>query len=127
MPVMLPRERFDALVDQAVNGLPDWVALHMQNVYITTALWPTVEQQRTAALGEGQVLLGLYEGIPLTRRGGGYHLRAPDRITLFQRPLELVAADEADLVELIRRTVIHEIAHHFGFSEGELQALEPKE
>jgi predicted Zn-dependent protease with MMP-like domain len=117
-------ERFEQLMGQAVDDLPEWIAEHMQNVYITFAAWPTNHQMRAARVGRGGMLLGLYEGVPLSRRGRGYHLAPPDRITLFQRPLEIVARDEADLVDRIQRTIIHEIAHHFGFSEDELGRLE---
>jgi len=115
--------QFEALVDRAVAALPGWVHEHMQNVLITTALWPSAAQQRVVHV-RGQMLLGLYEGVPLTRRGSGYHLHPPDRITLFQRPLEQVADSEADLEGLIRDTIVHEIAHHFGFSEEDLARLE---
>lgn len=117
----LSAARFEELVAQALDELPDWVHARMDNVAVVTAPWPTAAQLRDA--GRGQMLLGLYEGIPLTRRGSGYFLVPPDRITLFQGPLERLAADEASLVELIRRTVVHEIAHHFGFSEAEIQEL----
>lgn len=127
MPVMLGRGEFDALVEQAVDELPEWVGEHMENVYITTAMWPSTQQHKAAHLGKNTLLLGLYEGVPLTRRGSGYNMHTPDRITLFQRPLELVADDSAHLVTLVQRTIIHEIAHHFGFSEDELSALEPEE
>ena len=117
MPVRLTRTRFDALVDEAVDHLPEWVGEHMQNVYVTTATWPTRAQLEGSRVGRHALLLGLYEGVPLTRRGHGYHLITPDRITLFQRPLELVADDDRDLVRLIQSTIVHEIGHHFGMSE----------
>jgi predicted Zn-dependent protease with MMP-like domain len=123
MPVTLGRAQFDALVEQAVDELPEWVG---QNVYITTAMWPGPDQAKASRLDGHTLLLGLYEGVPLTRRGSGYNMHTPDRITLFQRPLELVAESESDLVTLVQRTIIHEIAHHFGFSEDELDRLEPR-
>jgi predicted Zn-dependent protease with MMP-like domain len=126
MPVTLGRAQFDALVEQAVDELPEWVGQHMQNVYITTAMWPGPDQAKASRLDGHTLLLGLYEGVPLTRRGSGYNMHTPDRITLFQRPLELVAESESDLVTLVQRTIIHEIAHHFGFSEDELDRLEPR-
>ncbi len=127
MPVRLTRTRFDALVDEAVDHLPEWVGEHMQNVYVTTATWPTRAQLEGSRVGRHALLLGLYEGVPLTRRGHGYHLITPDRITLFQRPLELVADDDRDLVRLIQSTIVHEIGHHFGMSEEELDRLESEE
>ncbi len=72
----------------------------------------------------GQTLLGLYQGIPLTRRTSGYNLVSPDRIIIFQRPLELTSHGDDDLVERVRDTVVHEIAHHFGISDERLQEME---
>jgi predicted Zn-dependent protease with MMP-like domain len=123
----LDAAQFEALVEQAVDVLPAWIGEHMQNVYITTAAWPTRHQMEASRVGRNALLLGLYEGVPLSRRGRGYHLSPPDRITLFQRPLEMVARDQAHLLELVRHTIVHEIAHHFGFSEDELARLEGRD
>jgi len=117
---------FDRLVERALEDLPAWVRERMENVAIVVAEWPTAEQLRAVRARQGErpmgMLLGLYEGIPLTRRAY-YHLAAPDRITLFRGPLLLEAQREGDLVGLIRRTIIHEVAHHFGFSEEQLRQL----
>lgn len=117
---------FDQLVARALEDLPDWVRERMENVAILVAEWPTAEQLRAVRSRQGNrpvgMLLGLYEGVPLTRRAY-YHLAAPDRIILFRGPLLLKASHEGDLVGLIRRTIIHEIAHHFGFSEEQLRQL----
>ena len=120
---LLDAEAFEELVAQALDDLPDWVRAHLDNVAVVVAPWPTAAQRRSARVQEG-LLLGLYEGVPLTQRGRGYNLIPPDRITLFQGPLELTARHRRDLLRLIRRTVIHEIAHHFGFSEAALHDLE---
>ena len=72
----------------------------------------------------GRTLLGLYQGIPLTRRTSGYNLVSPDRIIIFQRPLELTSRGDDDLVKRVRDTVVHEIAHHFGISDERLQEME---
>jgi predicted Zn-dependent protease with MMP-like domain len=72
------------------------------------------------------LLFGLYEGIPKTRRGNNYSLVLPDKITIFKRPLEAVARDEAHLVELVKNTVWHEVAHHFGLSDEEIHRRERK-
>ena len=118
----LDEAAFEQLVACALDELPDWVRAHMDNVAIVIADWPTPQQRLAAGIRKGD-LLGLYEGVPLTQRGRGYHLTPPDRITLFQGPLESYAPNDRALVQLIRRTIIHEIAHHFGFSEGHLRRL----
>ncbi len=111
-------ERFDALLDRALAELPSWVTERMNNVVVFASAWPTPAQQQ-AARGRG-LLLGLYEGVPLSHRGAGYHLTPPDRITLFRNALQWIATDEEDLVRHIQLTVAHEIGHHFGMSEDEL-------
>mgnify|MGYP000872511005 FL=1 len=119
---------FEILVEQALDDLPAWVQERMENVAIVVAEWPSAEQLRALRARPGSrgtgMLLGLYEGVPLTRRTHGYHLAAPDRITLFRGPLLRQARDGADLRRLIRRTIIHEIAHHFGFGEQQLRELD---
>ena len=119
----LTSEAFDELVARAVDELPEWVHEHMDNISIVAIPWPAPYQLR-AVQERGGLLLGLYEGVPLTRRGRGYHLAPPDRITLFQGPLERQAHNDRELVEWIRRTIVHEIAHHFGVrSRAALQVL----
>jgi len=114
---------FEELVALAVDELPDWVHERLENVAILVQPWPTGEQLRSARVGQGRTLLGLYEGIPLTHRGRGSGLTPPDRITLFQRPLESLAHDEQTLVARIRQTIVHEVAHHFGISDEHLREL----
>jgi predicted Zn-dependent protease with MMP-like domain len=75
-------------------------------------------------LPPGYTLLGLYSGTDLTRRGGWYNFALPDRIFVFQQPLEAIARSEEDLVERVRHTVLHEVAHHFGISDERLHELE---
>ena len=120
----LDPEAFEALVAQAVDQLPEWVRAHIDNVAITLQQAPSPEQRRAGRVRDGFELLGLYEGVPLTQRGRGYQMVPPDRITLFQRALERSAPDATALVALIRHTIIHEIAHHFGFSEERLRELD---
>jgi len=119
----LTSEQFAALVQEAVSELPDWVNEHLDNVSILTASWPSTEQIAASGTPEGHTLLGLYEGVPLPRRGRGYNLVPPDRITLFQGPLESRAPDCPALRRLVARTIAHEIGHHFGFDEARLAQL----
>lgn len=120
--VDLSEKQFEKIVARALDDIPAWISHRMENVAIVIQPWPTSQQIRKNQK-EGKMLLGLYEGIPLTRRSRAYRLVPPDRITLFQQPLQRVAQDEQDLVRLVRRTVTHEIGHHFGLSEQALKKL----
>ena len=114
----LSRERFERLVGRALDSLPDDLLDHLDNVQVTVADVPPNDP-----LGDGdELLLGLYQGVPRTERGfeGG---TLPDRITLFRRPLEARAANRHELEALVRDTVVHEVAHHFGIDDDRLDEL----
>ena len=105
-------ERFEALVAEALDGIPEDLGRRMDNVIV---------QVKDRA--PDRHLLGLYEGIPLTERGGAYNMILPDKITLFQRSLEAVCPDDETLRREVQVTVVHEIAHHFGISDRRLAEL----
>jgi predicted Zn-dependent protease with MMP-like domain len=107
-------EEFEELVGQALDTIPGRLAAAMDNVVVVVEAEPPAEQPG---------LLGLYEGIPLTRRDGWYAGVLPDRITIFRGPLVRRALSYADLVEEVRVTVVHEVAHHFGIDDAELDEL----
>jgi len=107
----VPRDRFEELVAEALDSIPDELARHADNVVIRV-----VEDSP-----EG--LLGLYVGIPLTERDDYGGLAMPDQISIFRRPILAHASSEADVVEQVQVTVIHEIAHHFGISDARLREL----
>ncbi|MDO8491285.1 MAG: metallopeptidase family protein, partial [Dehalococcoidia bacterium] len=86
--------------------------------------YPSLRQRGRSGHGLGMSLLGLYEGIPLSQRGEGYNLVIPDRITIFQRPIEHLCHADHEVVEEVRRVVQHEIGHHFGLSDARLEELE---
>ncbi len=109
---------FEEIVENAVEGLPPELAALIDNVAILVEDWP----ERSEPLAHGGTLYGLYEGVPLTRRGTGYYGALPDRITIFRGPLERDFLLE-ELEEQVRITVVHEIAHHFGFDDGQLDEL----
>ena len=112
---------FYELVERALDGLPPELSSLLDNVAIVVEDWPE-RSTRPADTGRGGTLYGLYEGVPLTERGGSYYGVLPDRITIFRGPLERdFRADE--LEEQVRITVVHEIAHFFGFGEERLEEL----
>ena len=116
--------RFEALVAEALDGLPDDILALLDNVAVVVADEPTRGQLRdVGALEQGELLLGLYEGVPLTERTSSYGLVLPDKITLFRRALESICPDDATLREEVQFTVVHELAHHFGISDERLAEL----
>jgi len=114
---------FAQLVAEALDTLPEDIARYLDNVDVVVQWWPTPQQMNRAGIGAGYLLLGLYEGVPLTRRGANYGLVPPDKITIFQGPLERVSTSREDLQARVRHTVIHELAHHFGISDERLREL----
>jgi predicted Zn-dependent protease with MMP-like domain len=103
-------ERFEELTAQAVEALPEWVKQQMDNVYVAVEDTPPPGEPR---------LLGLYEGVPLTKRGGHY-AGLPDKITLYRSTIQRGAANEADLVAALRHVLVHEVAHLMGISDQKL-------
>ena len=118
----LPRREFSLLVTRAMDELPPEVQEALENVTVLVQDWPSPEQLESSDPDDPHSLLGLYEGIPQTDRGN-YNLVLPDRITLFQRPLEEVCDNRRELRDEVRTTVVHEIAHHFGWSDEELERM----
>lgn len=110
---------FYELVERALEGLPPELAELLDNVAIVVDDWP---DHSSPLVGEDDTLYGLYEGVPLTERGSGYYGILPDKITIFRGPLERDFRQE-ELEEQIRITVVHEMAHHFGFDEDRLEEL----
>lgn len=110
---MVSRQRFEELVGNALDSLPEELGRAMENVAVV------VEGR-----AEGRSLFGLYEGIPLTKRGPiSYGAVMPDRITLYQDTICQVCSTEQEVVAQVRKTVIHEVAHHFGISDPRLEEL----
>ena len=113
---MSRRSDFEAIVRRAVDALPPELQAAVSNVEFVVEEEPPRDEPD---------LLGLYEGIPLTERTGGYGFVSPDKITIFRGPLERLAAGNHDvLVEEVQRTVWHELAHHFGIDDDRLDDLD---
>jgi predicted Zn-dependent protease with MMP-like domain len=120
----LTDEQFDALITRAMDELPQDRIQGLENVAIVQADDPTEEQKIKMKLRENTVLLGLYEGIPLTQRGNGYSFVLPDKITLFKHSILRVVNTEAELFEQIKRTLWHEIAHYYGLNHARMDQLQ---
>ncbi len=120
----MDRERFEWLVAKAVADLPDEFRERMDNIDVMVQDEPTSRQLADAGLRRGETLLGLYEGVPLTRRSRSYGMVPPDKITIFQNPIESRCHGEAAVQREIQRVVKHEIAHHFGIGDARLRQLE---
>jgi predicted Zn-dependent protease with MMP-like domain len=110
--VTVPSERFEALVIEALDSLPPELGRQMRNVAVLVEDDPPVSG-----------LLGRYEGIPLTERGDWYSGVLPDRITIYRTPICALSETEDQVVEQVRVTVIHEVAHHFGIDDARLDEL----
>ncbi len=119
-------EKFEELINESMDELPQEYIRNMKNVAVTIADEPTSEQRQKQQLQDFQTLFGLYEGIPLTKRGAGYNLVLPDKITLFKGPLSRASYDNAALKKQVKHTLWHEIAHHFGLDHDRIHELENK-
>ncbi len=118
--VTVTRRRFEELVGDALDAIPREIWADMENVAVLVEDWPAVGQGAT----DGHSLLGLYEGIPVTKRSPlGYTGAMPDRITIFRGPLCERARDESDLARQVHVTVLHEVGHYFGMSDARLREL----
>jgi predicted Zn-dependent protease with MMP-like domain len=110
--IRVDRDRFEEMVVAALDSLPDDLGRLMRNVAVT------VEHD-----GGPRGLLGLYEGVPLTSRTSGYAGVLPDRITIYRLAICAICDTEEQVVDQVRRTVIHEVAHHFGIDDARLEEL----
>ena len=119
---MTSRPHFLRLVRQALAGLPPPFRERLSNVDIVVKRRPGADDLREGGLAPGETLYGLYSGVPLTERSE-YGFVLPDKITIFQQSLERDFPDQAELVEEVRKTVLHEIAHHFGMSDEKLAEM----
>ncbi|MBN1995266.1 MAG: metallopeptidase family protein [Anaerolineae bacterium] len=116
-------EEFEQLVAQALDELPNFFKERLQNVEVVVADWPTETELQAVGLKPGQLLFGLYQGIPLTRRTSHYGLVLPDKITIYRMPIEQVCRTPKQIIRQVQRTVKHELAHHFGLDDDRLREL----
>ena len=123
--VNLNDDEFHQLVAEGIDAIPSLYQEHLQNVAFIVEELPTPEQRVRLNLYPQETLFGLYEGVPLTGRGGATKL-LPDKITIFKKPLEMVSRDVAELKERVRHTVWHEVAHYYGLDHKRIHELEDK-
>ena len=124
--INLPQEKFEKIVDDAVAEIPKKFLDKLNNVAIMVQDFPSPDQLDKLGVRERKqparpyLLLGLYQGVPQTKRWGGGSI-FPDKITIFKGPIEYLSNSEEDVKRIVRDTVKHEIAHHFGFSEQDIR------
>ncbi len=119
----MDREKFEELVSRAVKSLPEEFLNRLENIDIIVEDYATVRQTRKSRLKADQTLLGLYEGVPCTARSSSYNMVLPDKITIFQKPIEAICRTEDEIITEVGRVVKHEIAHYFGISDARLREI----
>lgn len=123
----MQKDRFEKLVRGAVEELPGKIKEAMENVAFVVEGEARRKKANEVGIRMNETLLGLYEGIPKTKRGAGYFGALPDKITIFQKPIEeLAGGNKKALKKLVYEVVWHEIGHHLGFEEPDLRAIEAK-
>jgi predicted Zn-dependent protease with MMP-like domain len=120
----MQREKFEALVTRAIDNLPPEFQHKLENVDVVVEDWPSPGQLRQAKHSHPIQLLGLYQGVPQIRRGRGYGLVLPDKISIFQKPIEAQCRFGDEIEAKIEEVVRHEIAHHFGLDDKTLRKIE---
>ncbi len=110
--------QFDRIVDDALDDLPAWVVDAVENLHVVVENRPTTDQDP-----DGRGILGIYEGVSLAERGNEYSGFLPDRIVIFREPHLALGLSRSELRREIRRTVLHEVAHHLGIGDQRLEEL----
>lgn len=119
----MDRESFQGLVVAALESLPREFRERLENIAVVVEDWPAQAQLTTLRVRHRQNLLGLYEGVPLTKRSRWHPTALPDKITVFQKPIEMKCCSDKEIKRRIQETVRHEIAHYFGISDKRLREL----
>ena len=122
-PTGLPRETFERLVAQALNELPESFRQKLDNVEVVVEAWPDPQTLRLAQVRSPVALLGFYHGVPQTKRTHHYGLVLPDKISIYQRPIEMRCRTLEEVGATIGRVLRHEIGHHFGIDDDRLREI----
>ncbi len=117
---------FEKIVAKAIDEIPDKYARHIKNLAFVVEDEPSQQQRHKLKLQPYQSLFGLYEGVPMTKRPGGYNLVLPDKITIFKRPTEFSVNSHEELVDRVKQTIWHEVAHYYGLDHFQIDELEAK-
>jgi predicted Zn-dependent protease with MMP-like domain len=121
------RERFQELVVEALESLPEQFRERLENIAVVIEDWPNPAQLAGLGIRRRRDLLGLYEGIPLTERSVWHPIELPNKITIFQKPIEMRCRSDNEIMARIQDTVRHEIAHYFGISDRRLREIRATE
>lgn len=121
--MQVPIEVFEKLVDQALDEIPASLTPYLENVVIDIEDMPDRRTCESVGVSHPRALLGLYHGIPLTNQSVEHSGRLPDRISLYKSNIERISRTREELVAQIRKTVLHEVGHHFGLDEDDLDEL----
>jgi predicted Zn-dependent protease with MMP-like domain len=119
----MDRNVFEHLVAEALNSLPQVFQENLDNVEVVVEEWPDRETMQRAGVRHPAQLLGFYHGVPQTKRTHHYGLVLPDKISIYQRPIEMRCHTPEETKEMIRHVLRHEIAHHFGSSDERLREI----
>lgn len=117
----LDRQEFEEVISEAIEDLPEKFKAKLDNVDVVVEESPPRDIVRK--LPRGRLLLGLYQGVPQKRRTSRYGLVLPDKISLFKKNIEAISSSRKDVYRRIRKTLLHEIGHHFSLSDGELRQM----
>lgn len=119
-------DQFADLVAEALDSLPEMFLERLENIQVDIEEWPSRDDLESVGLGQRDrsSLLGLYHGIPLTERYTSSYMAFPDRVTIYQKPIEAACGDDDERIrQQVRHTVIHEIAHYYGITDERLEEL----
>jgi predicted Zn-dependent protease with MMP-like domain len=122
----MTRQDFERLVEEALREIPRRFRRAMKNVAVVVEDEPSPALLNEMEIDPGDTLFGLYQGTPLPERSWSYGNALPDRISIYQRPIEETCADEDEIRDCVAETVIHEFGHYFGMSEEQIEEIEEK-
>ncbi|MBM4440314.1 MAG: metallopeptidase family protein [Candidatus Rokubacteria bacterium] len=123
----MTRRQFEALVEKALRRLPRGFKDKLANIAVVVEDWADDDTLEEMGIEPPDTLYGLYRGVDLTRRDSGYGNVLPDTVTIYQGPIEEDCADEEEMAELVRETVVHEIGHYFGLDDETMHRIEDGE